>query len=157
MYMHIISLTKPGEKAQSEMEELQIRSHRSHILLLLLSLLSWTLLPSISALRVNQRSLINDRTMPLELELDLNLSYTASGGGGGIGALFLFGDSLCDTGNGPFVNHRRATSLPFGMTFPGYAIGRFSDGRDIVPDFLGTTTLNLRQRQRQRQRQICLA
>ena len=61
-------------------------------------------------------------------------------GGRNIPALFLFGDSLCDTGNGPFVNHPRATSLPFGMTFPGYPIGRFSDGRDIVPDFLGNYT-----------------
>ena len=122
MYVYPLNPYQTREKAQSEMEELQSRSHVPLLLLLLLLLSSSSTLPVIRC-----------------------------------ATLFLFGDSLCDTGNGPFVNHRRATSLPFGMTFPGYAIGRFSDGRDIVPDFLGTTTLNLRQRQRQRQRQICLA
>jgi hypothetical protein len=52
-------------------------------------------------------------------------------------AIFLFGDSLSDTGNGPFVNHTTASKLPYGETFPGYADGRFSDGRTIVGDFLG--------------------
>ena len=68
-------------------------------------------------------------------------------GGRNIPALFLFGDSLCDTGNGPFVNHSQAMSLPFGMTFPGYDIGCFSDGWDIVPDFLGNYS-NVRVRVR---------
>ena len=93
-------------------------------------------------MRVNPKP--NDpTTVTTPVESGFNLLLLGGGGGGGGGhaivppALFLFGDSLCDTGNGPFVNHPRALSLPFGMTFPGYAIGRFSDGRDIVPDFLG--------------------
>jgi hypothetical protein len=55
-----------------------------------------------------------------------------------IPALFVFGDSMSDTGNGPFVNLAEAYSLPYGETYPGYADGRFSDGRTIVSDFLGT-------------------
>jgi hypothetical protein len=49
----------------------------------------------------------------------------------------VFGDSLSDTGNGPFVNHTTACSLPYGETFPGYGDCRFSDGRTILSDFLG--------------------
>ena len=56
-----------------------------------------------------------------------------------IPAVFLFGDSLSDTGNGWFVEHRDAFVPPYGETFPGYPDGRFSDGRATVPDFLGIT------------------
>ena len=69
------------------------------------------------------------------------------GGGGGannnnnnnnnIPAVFVFGDSQSDTGNGWFVNRLTAFIPPFGKTFPGYPDGRFSDGRTFVSDFLG--------------------
>lgn len=49
-----------------------------------------------------------------------------------IPALFVFGDSLSDSGNGPFVDHFTAYELPYGETVPGYA-----DGRTITCDFLG--------------------
>lgn len=55
--------------------------------------------------------------------------------------LFVFGDSLADTGNSP--NDPNAPihpwEYPFGITFPGKPTGRFSDGR-VLTDFVGTHT-----------------
>ncbi|XP_018811180.1 GDSL esterase/lipase At5g03610-like [Juglans regia] len=52
--------------------------------------------------------------------------------------LFVFGDSYADTGN---TNKTQvAWKYPYGITFPGKAVGRFSDGRvlsDYVAKFLG--------------------
>ena len=55
-------------------------------------------------------------------------------------ALFVFGDSLSDTGNcyysGNLVLCQRTNEYPYGETYPGAPSKRFSDGRLIV-DFLG--------------------
>ncbi|XP_065850258.1 GDSL lipase-like [Euphorbia lathyris] len=49
-------------------------------------------------------------------------------------ALFIFGDSLVDTGNNNYIiPHNRANSIPYGHNaFSGEPTGRFSDGRVIV-------------------------
>ncbi|CAL0326749.1 unnamed protein product [Lupinus luteus] len=48
--------------------------------------------------------------------------------------LFVFGDSYCDTGN---IKKAIANSWkdPYGVTFPGKPVGRFSDGR-VFTDYL---------------------
>lgn len=46
--------------------------------------------------------------------------------------LFVFGDSYADTGNGAISKWK----VPYGITFPGKPVGRFSDGR-VFTDFLG--------------------
>ncbi|CAL0326748.1 unnamed protein product [Lupinus luteus] len=48
--------------------------------------------------------------------------------------LFVFGDSYCDTGN---IKKALANSwkYPYGITFPGKPVGRFSDGR-VFADYL---------------------
>ncbi|GAV75292.1 Lipase_GDSL domain-containing protein, partial [Cephalotus follicularis] len=55
--------------------------------------------------------------------------------------LFVFGDSYVDTGNwGKFANSWKE---PYGITFPGKPVGRFSDGRvltDYIASFLGIRT-----------------
>ncbi|KAH7434781.1 hypothetical protein KP509_06G034300 [Ceratopteris richardii] len=53
-------------------------------------------------------------------------------------ALFVFGDSLSDTGNGNLTGNsffRRTTEAPYGETVPGFPFNRFSDGLLLV-DFL---------------------
>ncbi|XP_061361909.1 GDSL esterase/lipase 5-like [Gastrolobium bilobum] len=53
-------------------------------------------------------------------------------------ALFIFGDSLFDTGNNDYINATtflQANYPPYGETFFNYPTGRFSDGR-IIPDFI---------------------
>ncbi|MED6149146.1 hypothetical protein PIB30_059658 [Stylosanthes scabra] len=58
-------------------------------------------------------------------------------GSNGITKLFVFGDSYVDTGN--FV-HSPSFKPPYGMTFPGYPSGRFSDGHvltDLIAEYLG--------------------
>ncbi|KAK9923820.1 hypothetical protein M0R45_032220 [Rubus argutus] len=54
-------------------------------------------------------------------------------------ALFVFGDSLFDTGNNQYLNTSErelsGTYWPYGETFFHHPTGRFSDGR-IVPDFI---------------------
>ncbi|KAH7428313.1 hypothetical protein KP509_10G086500 [Ceratopteris richardii] len=55
-------------------------------------------------------------------------------------ALFVFGDSLSDTGNGNLTGNiffTRTSSRPYGETVPGYPFDRFSDGLLLV-DFLGS-------------------
>jgi hypothetical protein len=55
--------------------------------------------------------------------------------------VFTLGDSLSDTGNcfysGNALVCGRTNDFPYGETFPGQPAKRFSDGRLIVPDFLG--------------------
>ena len=79
----------------------------------------------------------------------LHPQHVEGGGGGGndggsitwnASAMFVFGDSMEDTGNGLFCSRPRAFKLPFGISFPGYGDGRFSDGRVLISDYLGTTT-----------------
>ncbi|XP_062008804.1 GDSL esterase/lipase 1-like [Rosa rugosa] len=55
-------------------------------------------------------------------------------------ALFVFGDSLFDSGNNQYLNSSSGmgpatTKLPYGETYFKHATGRVSDGR-IVPDFI---------------------
>ncbi|OWM66843.1 GDSL esterase/lipase 1-like [Punica granatum] len=53
-------------------------------------------------------------------------------------ALFIFGDSLFDSGNSNFLNTTsefRANFYPYGETFFKHPTGRFSDGR-LIPDFI---------------------
>ncbi|WCJ28926.1 GDSL lipase [Euphorbia peplus] len=50
--------------------------------------------------------------------------------------LFLFGDSLFDTGNTNYLkNANKANFFPYGESFFKVPTGRFSDGR-IIPDFI---------------------
>lgn len=56
-------------------------------------------------------------------------------------ALFVFGDSLFDSGNNQYLNSSSGmgaatTKLPYGETYFKHATGRVSDGR-VVPDFIG--------------------
>ena len=54
-------------------------------------------------------------------------------------ALFVFGDSLADSGNNNFINasiEARADFPPYGRSFFHKPTGRFSDGRNVF-DFLG--------------------
>ncbi|XVF86591.1 hypothetical protein PTKIN_Ptkin18bG0054300 [Pterospermum kingtungense] len=53
--------------------------------------------------------------------------------------LFIFGDSLLDTGNNNYINTTidyRANFWPYGEIFFGYPTGRFSEGR-VIQDFIG--------------------
>ncbi|XP_050383855.1 GDSL esterase/lipase 4-like isoform X4 [Argentina anserina] len=59
-------------------------------------------------------------------------------------ALFVFGDSLFDSGNNQYLNASSgmgagSTKLPYGETYFKHATGRVSDGR-IVPDFIDFPT-----------------
>ncbi|KAE9619287.1 putative carboxylesterase [Lupinus albus] len=47
--------------------------------------------------------------------------------------LFVFGDSYVDTGN--YLNSP-SYKPPYGITYPGYPSGRFSNGR-VLTDYLG--------------------
>jgi len=49
----------------------------------------------------------------------------------GAKALYAFGDSFVTSGNGGYMGR------PYGMTWPGYPVGRASDGRNQF-DYLGT-------------------
>ncbi|WCJ40473.1 GDSL lipase [Euphorbia peplus] len=50
--------------------------------------------------------------------------------------LFIFGDSLFDTGNNIYVKHDgKANFFPYGESFFKFPAGRYSDGR-IIPDFI---------------------
>ncbi|XP_024029840.1 GDSL esterase/lipase 1 [Morus notabilis] len=50
-------------------------------------------------------------------------------------SLFIFGDSLFDSGNNNYINTTaRANFYPYGETFFKHPTGRFSDGR-LIPDF----------------------
>ncbi|CAL5209128.1 unnamed protein product [Lathyrus oleraceus] len=54
--------------------------------------------------------------------------------------LFVFGDSYVDTGN---TMQSRSYKPPYGMTYPGKPVGRFSDGRvltDYIASFLKIQT-----------------
>lgn len=52
-------------------------------------------------------------------------------------ALYVFGDSLFDSGNNNLLpTLAKANYLPYGMNFPKGVTGRFTDGR-TVPDFIG--------------------
>ncbi|CAI0542695.1 unnamed protein product [Linum tenue] len=53
-------------------------------------------------------------------------------------AVFIFGDSLVDTGNNNYiVSVAKSDFPPYGRDFPGgTATGRFGNGR-ILPDFIG--------------------
>ncbi|GMY34860.1 GDSL esterase/lipase 1-like [Fagus crenata] len=53
-------------------------------------------------------------------------------------ALFIFGDSVFDSGNNNYINtitDYQANYEPYGENFFKYSSGRFSDGR-IIPDFI---------------------
>ncbi|XP_027367544.1 GDSL esterase/lipase At5g03610-like [Abrus precatorius] len=53
--------------------------------------------------------------------------------------LFIFGDSYVDTGNNR-KGQARSWQVPYGITFPGKPVGRFSDGRvltDYIANYLG--------------------
>lgn len=55
--------------------------------------------------------------------------------------LFVFGDSIIDTGNNNYINTvpiAQSNYPPYGQTFFKYSSGRWSDGR-VIPDFFGTT------------------
>ena len=52
-------------------------------------------------------------------------------------ALFVFGDSLIDSGNNNFLPTTiKANYLPYGIDFDGTPAGRFTNGRTVV-DFIG--------------------
>lgn len=61
-------------------------------------------------------------------------------------AIFAFGDSLSDTGELIRLDHGvPSASLPYGITFPGYPTGRFSDGK-LVIDFIGALAMIMNTR-----------
>ncbi|KAL2642403.1 hypothetical protein R1flu_009990 [Riccia fluitans] len=50
-----------------------------------------------------------------------------------IPAIFSFGSSVADTGTEVLVQvDSRSSNYPFGITYPGYASGRWSDGRLLI-------------------------
>lgn len=52
-------------------------------------------------------------------------------------AMFVFGDSLVDTGNNNFINSiAKSNYFPYGCDFNGGPSGRFSNGKTII-DMLG--------------------
>ena len=52
-------------------------------------------------------------------------------------ALYVFGDSLFDSGNNNFLpTLARANYFPYGLNFPGGVTGRFTNGRTVA-DFIG--------------------
>ena len=58
---------------------------------------------------------------------------------GGKVALYIFGDSLFDSGNNNYIHTTpldQANFWPYGETFFNFSTGRFSDGR-LMSDFIG--------------------
>ncbi|CAK9164139.1 unnamed protein product [Ilex paraguariensis] len=57
-----------------------------------------------------------------------------------LSAIFIFGDSLLDTGNNNFIpTVMRANHLPYGQNFPGHVpTGRFSNGK-LISDFMASS------------------
>lgn len=56
-------------------------------------------------------------------------------------ALYVFGDSLFDSGNNNLLpTFAKADFLPYGVNFVRGVTGRFTDGR-TVPDFIGVVKL----------------
>ncbi|KAJ1266914.1 hypothetical protein BS78_07G016800 [Paspalum vaginatum] len=74
------------------------------------------------------------------LVLDVLLEVTAAGVGGGenaapVPALFVFGDSLVDSGNNNnLASLAKANYLPYGIDFAGGPTGRFCNGYTIVDE-----------------------
>ncbi|WVZ95453.1 hypothetical protein U9M48_041216 [Paspalum notatum var. saurae] len=76
------------------------------------------------------------------LLLDVLLTVTAAGAGGGenaapvpVPALFVFGDSLVDSGNNNnLASLAKANYLPYGIDFAGGPTGRFCNGYTIVDE-----------------------
>ncbi|XP_057459462.1 GDSL esterase/lipase 5-like isoform X2 [Actinidia eriantha] len=63
--------------------------------------------------------------------------------GGGKVALYIFGDSLFDSGNNNYIHTTpldQANFWPYGETFFNFPTGRFSDGR-LMSDFIGAGAL----------------
>ncbi|KAH9610977.1 hypothetical protein KSS87_016753 [Heliosperma pusillum] len=71
----------------------------------------------------------------------ISLELRGSCGAPSVPCLFIFGDSLSDSGNNnPLLSFAKANYLPYGIDFPGGATGRFCNGRttiDLVGDHLG--------------------
>lgn len=60
-------------------------------------------------------------------------------------ALYVFGDSLFDSGNNNFLpTLAKADYPPYGVNFPEGATGRFTDGKTI-PDIMGKVDINFIQ------------
>ncbi|KAK9732862.1 hypothetical protein RND81_04G027900 [Saponaria officinalis] len=61
--------------------------------------------------------------------------------GAAVPCLFIFGDSLSDSGNNnPLISWAKSNYLPYGVDFPGGPTGRFTNGRttiDLIGDHLG--------------------
>jgi len=52
-------------------------------------------------------------------------------------ALYVFGDSLMDSGNNNFMpTFAKANYLPYGVDFPKGSTGRFTNGKTVA-DFIG--------------------
>ncbi|XP_074310163.1 GDSL esterase/lipase At1g29670-like [Silene latifolia] len=75
------------------------------------------------------------------LLLMVSLELKGSHGAAQVPCLFIFGDSLSDSGNNnPLLSWAKCNYLPYGIDFPGGATGRFCNGRttiDLVGDHLG--------------------
>ncbi|KAH9610979.1 hypothetical protein KSS87_021435 [Heliosperma pusillum] len=75
------------------------------------------------------------------LFLVISLELRGSRGRSQVPCIFIFGDSLSDSGNNnPLFSLAKANYLPYGIDFPGGATGRFCNGRttiDLVGDHLG--------------------
>lgn len=68
-----------------------------------------------------------------------SLQLLTSNGAPAVPCLFIFGDSLSDSGNNnPLISWAKANYLPYGIDFPGGPTGRFCNGRttiDLVGNF----------------------
>ena len=74
----------------------------------------------------------------LMLFLQLSISVDLVGASPQVSAMFVFGDSIVDTGNNNFLNSiAKANYWPYGCDSPSkFPTGRFCNGQTVV-DFLG--------------------
>lgn len=62
-----------------------------------------------------------------------SVTYMEAAGEPQVPCLFIFGDSLSDSGNNNELStDARANYLPYGIDFPGGPTGRFTNGRTAV-------------------------
>lgn len=78
----------------------------------------------------------------LMLYLQCSINIELVGASPQVSAMFVFGDSIVDTGNNNFLNSiAKANYWPYGCDSPSrFPSGRFSNGKTVV-DFMGNINL----------------